>query len=338
MHCKGVRFTQLSEPEDVLAAMPGVVYRAVPLRTGAFHASITSFDLGGIVFQTGECTPLIALAATGPDTVAVQLPLEGLETLILNGRAVPPRVVGLYGAGGTLERANPRAARYAVLLLPLNVAEALLSPPSDSPLLRSGAQDLMQAHPHSWERAAELGRAAAATADADPRAFDGEEPRRSLRASLLHAVHELIAGPEGDERPRIIRASPARRRIVLAADEYLRAEPARPIYTEDLCGVLGVSAARLAEAFHATFGVSPHRFLKLRRLAMARASLRSHDGPAPLVKSVALSHGFWHLGQFAHDYRALYGEAPSDTLARARRLTPDDDMAPGQARDAGDVP
>jgi hypothetical protein len=34
------------------------------------------------------------------------------------------------------------------------------------------------------------------------------------------------------------------------------------------------------------------------------------------VKSIALSHGFWHLGQFAHDYRATFGEAPSETLAR----------------------
>jgi AraC family transcriptional regulator, ethanolamine operon transcriptional activator len=36
------------------------------------------------------------------------------------------------------------------------------------------------------------------------------------------------------------------------------------------------------------------------------------------VKAVALSHGFWHLGQFAHDYRVAFGEAPSETLARAR--------------------
>ena len=50
---------------------------------------------------------------------------------------------------------------------------------------------------------------------------------------------------------------------------------------------------------------------------MVRNLLRSREGPAPLVKSVALAHGFWHLGQFAIDYRAMYGEMPSETLARA---------------------
>ena len=51
---------------------------------------------------------------------------------------------------------------------------------------------------------------------------------------------------------------------------------------------------------------------------MVRSLLRSREGPAPLVKSVALAHGFWHLGLFANDYRAMYGEMPSETLARIR--------------------
>jgi AraC-like DNA-binding protein len=77
------------------------------------------------------------------------------------------------------------------------------------------------------------------------------------------------------------------------------------------------SARRLHQAFDATFGISPHRYLKLRRMSMVRAALLSGCGPWRSVKAEALSHGFWHLGQFAQDYRALYGEAPSNTLARA---------------------
>ena len=38
----------------------------------------------------------------------------------------------------------------------------------------------------------------------------------------------------------------------------------------------------------------------------------------PLIKSVALSHGFWHPGQFSHDYRETFREMLSDTLARTR--------------------
>jgi hypothetical protein len=38
----------------------------------------------------------------------------------------------------------------------------------------------------------------------------------------------------------------------------------------------------------------------------------------PLIKSVALSHGFWHPGQFSHDYHETFGEMLSDTLAQTR--------------------
>jgi AraC family ethanolamine operon transcriptional activator len=65
-------------------------------------------------------------------------------------------------------------------------------------------------------------------------------------------------------------------------------------------------------------GISPHWHLKMRRMGMVRAMLLSRASPWRSVKAAALSHGFWHLSQFAQDYRAFYGEAPSATLARAR--------------------
>ena len=63
------------------------------------------------------------------------------------------------------------------------------------------------------------------------------------------------------------RNSRAMRRIVVSADEYLRVHMDRPIYTEELCDVLAVSASSLADAFRAVFMISPHRFLKLRRMS-----------------------------------------------------------------------
>jgi AraC-like DNA-binding protein len=332
-----VRCLAFDEPEGLLAAMPGVEIRAIPLRAGAFGAEILHFDLGDVVFQTGMSTPNLAFAATGPATAAVQIPLDGVETLILNGQPAAPRMVGLYGANGMLERSNPRPSRHAVLVLPVHAVEALLAPPADSPLLRPGAQSLFRATPGVWERAAGVVHHATAAARADPRTFDAAEPRRSLRSSLLHAMRGLIADQDGRDRTRLLRVSPARRRIVRMADEYLRANPMRPIYTDDLCQALDTSVSRLAQAFRATFDISVHRFLKLRRLAMVRAALRSRGGPAPLVKTVALSHGFWHLGQFALDYRAMYGEAPSETLARARGPAPADDPHAVPRREASDM-
>jgi AraC family transcriptional regulator, ethanolamine operon transcriptional activator len=149
--------------------------------------------------------------------------------------------------------------------------------------------------------------------------------RTALQQALREGLQQAIGDPGGGNDTQVTYVSPpsARdvrtQRIVRAADDYLRANPARPVYTEDLCTALGTSATKLHQAFDATFGISPHRYLKLRRMSMVHAALLSGCGPWRSVKAAALSHGFWHLGQFAQDYRALYGEAPSNTLARARQ-------------------
>jgi AraC family ethanolamine operon transcriptional activator len=147
--------------------------------------------------------------------------------------------------------------------------------------------------------------------------FATAPPRRAFRSALLGVAQDLVAGGKEPLAARRERTIEGWRRIVLGAGAHLDANLDRPIYTEDLCRALAVSPAVLAEAFQVTLGTSPHRHLKLRRLNMVRAALMRRDGPPPLVKSVALSHGFWHLGQFARDYREQFGESPSETLARA---------------------
>jgi AraC family transcriptional regulator, ethanolamine operon transcriptional activator len=124
------------------------------------------------------------------------------------------------------------------------------------------------------------------------------------------------------ERRPLGRAAAARRRIVERAIDHLYMNMDRPIYTEDLCGSLGVPASALAEAFRAVVGTSPQRFLKLRRLTMVRSVLLDRVRGRPPVKPVALSHGFWHLGRFARDYRETFGETPSDSVARVHGSEP----------------
>jgi len=43
--------------------------------------------------------------------------------------------------------------------------------------------------------------------------------------------------------------------------------------------------------------------------------LANADPEEASVKSVAIRHGFFHLGRFARDYKSLFGESPSMTLA-----------------------
>ncbi|RLE27207.1 MAG: hypothetical protein DRJ61_17670 [Acidobacteria bacterium] len=75
----------------------------------------------------------------------------------------------------------------------------------------------------------------------------------------------------------------------------------------------GASVRTLRRGFQERFGVSPKAYLLAQRLGGARRDLRSANQPQ-LITDVANSWGFWHMGQFAADYRAMFQELPSETL------------------------
>ena len=84
-----------------------------------------------------------------------------------------------------------------------------------------------------------------------------------------------------------------------------------------LCNAAEVSERTLQYAFVERFGVTPKRYVQAHRMHAVRNRLKSHSS-ADYVSDIANHFGFWHMGQFAKDYRRQFGELPSETLTRAR--------------------
>ena len=104
---------------------------------------------------------------------------------------------------------------------------------------------------------------------------------------------------------------------VRRAEDYIEAHWNEPITVEQLAALTNVSVRSLYLAFERSRGYSPKAFVKMVRLRKARDTLR--DPGADTVTATALAHGFHNLGHFARDYRLMFGETPSQTLAHARR-------------------
>lgn len=104
---------------------------------------------------------------------------------------------------------------------------------------------------------------------------------------------------------------------VQLVEEYVEAHWDEPITVDRLAALTTVSVRSLYLAFQRSRGYSPKAFVKQVRLRKARERLT--DPASDSVMSIALACGFQNLGHFARDYRGLYGETPSVTLARARR-------------------
>ncbi len=110
-----------------------------------------------------------------------------------------------------------------------------------------------------------------------------------------------------------------RRRLVQEAEALMDSRPDGALTILDLCENLCVSERGLHYAFRDMLGQSPIAYYRHKRLNAVRRLLKQARGRYLTVVAAGLVHGFWHTGQFAADYRRLFGELPSDTLAGAYR-------------------
>jgi len=76
----------------------------------------------------------------------------------------------------------------------------------------------------------------------------------------------------------------------------------------------GVTERTLEYVFRERLGMSPKAYIRTYRLNRVRRDLIRSNPSAAKVVDIANIWGFWHMGQFAKDYREFFKELPSATL------------------------
>ncbi|MEB3177953.1 MAG: helix-turn-helix domain-containing protein [Nostocaceae cyanobacterium] len=115
---------------------------------------------------------------------------------------------------------------------------------------------------------------------------------------------------------------PSRRsRLISQAQEEMLAHLEKPLTLKELATRLGSSSSALSYGFQDLFGMSPMRYLKVRRLNAVRRCLKVSDPESCSIATLANKFGFWSGGHFARDYKTMFGELPSDTLQTAAKVT-----------------
>jgi len=134
----------------------------------------------------------------------------------------------------------------------------------------------------------------------------GREQEEMLVAGLLQAALAKYCIED--------KSSPAvRTRALVAALDFIQLHQSTAITVCDICRATGVAGRTLRRAFLERFGISPMVYLRHARLSRARDKL-STSPTDNTITDVAIDQGFWHMGNFARDYRRLFGELPSQTL------------------------
>jgi AraC-like DNA-binding protein len=305
-----------SDPAIHTAAIRAANVQAVAVSRGDFQASVTRIDLDRLWMQRGqENLPRTFRSRIPADRLVVSFlsPQTGPTTRL--GMEFSSRDIAVGSPGQTVSWRSFGACHWAGMSLPIEdfarwshvlVGQELKPPPF---------QRLLTPPPALMSRLQRLHEAAAHLAGTAPEVISHPEATRRLSQSLIEALTACVA--RGAEHAS---GTPRRRAQVLARFEAaLEANGDRAVQMTEICAAVGVPGRTLRICCAEALGMSPKRYLDLRRMHLARQALLLAAPENESVTKIATRHGFWELGRFATGYRSLFGEAPSSTLKREFR-------------------
>ena len=164
----------------------------------------------------------------------------------------------------------------------------------------------------SLSRLLQLHQATGDLAKTAPDILAKPEVARAIEEALVEAMVLCLAA----DYPEARNVHRHRARVMRRLEEIVGAKSGETLYMAELCAAVGATYWTLRDCCLEYLGMSPKRYLWMRRMNLARRALRSADLEHTTVTEVATEYGFWELGRFSVAYRSLFGEPPSAALRR----------------------
>ncbi|MBK9088169.1 MAG: helix-turn-helix domain-containing protein [Holophagales bacterium] len=281
---------------------------------------LASYRLGDALLQHGvDGAPHVSAGRFAPDRVGFLLAGGGSSGCFCNGHELDAGSLYRWSPGADVTLNARQPGEWFALSAPpeaeARVAAAVSAGERVEPRLSTG---LVKASPDGMAALRRLLDEIAAVFERAGVEGIPEQAARQLGEELLGAVVRLSSESPGPSRPsRGPRVD--RRLVVRRVEEIFAATSSQPVYVSSLSEALGIPERTLRHVFAEQYGEGPTRLLRSRRLCQVHRALL--DAPVGAhVAEIAENFGFRHLGQFAADYRELFGELPSETIRRAPSL------------------
>lgn len=309
---------KFTSADEYQASIPGAKVDLVFARKTNFEARLTWVRLRHLhLLRTQENSPRVASIALAPDRVTIAFPTGHEPLQIFEGIELQPGDIVCPARGEHVHQLTRGPSESGFISLsPEHLAacgKALtgfeLVTPSITQILRPGRRDavhLLRLH----AKACRL-------AETKPKLLAHPEVARALEQDLLHALVNCLT--KNDDRG----CSASRQhhvKVIARFENALATNFEQNLQIPELCSIIGVSERTLRLCCTKFLGMSPSRYLRLRRLNMVREALRRADASTGTVAELARRYGFYELGRFAGIYQTVFGEMPSTTL-RSARLT-----------------
>jgi AraC-like DNA-binding protein len=308
-----------SEPEDFEAAMraEGCLSMLITAR-GRFQARLTRISLSEMRLSAAEeKLPRIAFIAVPSDTVLILFSIGKATAPVCGGIAINS---GEFVALRPGTRCHARAGdtcRWGMISLQADQLIKYGAALTGAAFSLSHLAEHWRPRPLTGDNLRSLHAAAIRMAAKCPQTLRSTVAAHGLQQQLLHAVVECLS-----ERSAAadIPADCRGQNIMIRFEQLIQSEQSKQASMADICEMLHVSDRHLRRLCAQHLAMSPRSYDRLRRMSLARRHLR-RSGPGSIaVSAVARLYGFRDPGRFAINYRATFGESPSETLRGAVRF------------------
>jgi AraC-like DNA-binding protein len=307
-----VTFTDPYEYQTSIRGADVEIFLTAP---GKYRSRLMRIDLHSLTLQRDRTSlPLIAHGSIDNDRYGISFLADADHPpTTYDGMEVNPGDIVFSCPGAEYHHRTSTGRHWATMSLHSNEFTAAVRAVVGHDLPAPLATRLIRPPPHLMSRLLHLHEAARHLAVTIPDVLSHPEVARAIEQELVRVmVSCLIEGTEVETDHRRQQRALMIRRL----EQALEADRDTPLYMADICASIGVSERTLRNLCSDHLGMSPHRYLWLRRMHQARQALTLADATARTVTEIANDHGFAELGRFAVAYRQLFGEAPSMTLRR----------------------
>lgn len=300
------------------AVTDGLEAEYVQLEARPFHGRWAVLRAGSMAIQFGqEDVAIVRRVRVPADKWVFIVPLAITRSARWEGRPVGDGDLVLCGPGAESYAFDPAGARFAIISVGLQAAANVaamagvsMESRGSSRLVRSAPDVVHALRQHLLRLKGQV--------ETCPGILDSAPARREAERIVSHTLANCTAST----RRRVDRTNepPAWSDTVRRAEAFFRGHMSESVSIAQLSAIAGVSERSLRNAFHHVYTTSPKRYFRLWQLHQVRRTLRSANPLQASVTTVATCYGFFELGRFAGSYKALFGEAPSQTLNRAGAL------------------
>lgn len=309
------RVATFTDPHAYAASIRATDNEILVTARGEYRAELTRIDLHKLWMQRGrESLPRIARAVRRVDRSMIFFASDSLQApSYRSGVEVLAGDIVFNGSSPQTHHRSVAGCRWgAMSLTPEDLAaagRAIVGYDVTAPV----ATKIVRPPSHLMSQLMKLHQAAGDLAETAPEILAHPEVAKAIEQALVRAMIACLTSGTTIDEDRLDRRSVM---VMQRFEEALEANQDHPLYLTELCAIIGVTDRSLRLHCQEHLGMSPHRYLWLRRMHQARRALVLADRTAATVTEIATGHGFGELGRFAVEYRKLFGETPSATLRR----------------------